>query len=425
MKIGGSIHRIGKAFALAAPALVSISLVAAEPPANTNFANATILVGDYHELTAPVPPLDPLVSPWFQSREVWWVWTAPSAGRLSFSSGVQAPRPLPTATTLTESWPVPTFDHPQGLSSNEVLIVRSGMRIAGGTWWGSFSERHTPLSPAWGVAVSEVVDSEPSTWVWVEGIDGRKPGLEEAGPVDSIKVVAGRTYAILASVSVFASAPPPLDFSLRFHALPTNDQFTNRTPFKGVEAAVTGNTFAASSEVGEPNGGPDNSYRTVWWTWTAPQAGNLALAFQGNNVRLGIYRGEVLEDLEWIDGWGDEFVLPAKADEPLQFAMIGGDDDLGHDYTLKLRLDPLPPAIVAAKSGPLADGSFQLRAEQLRGRETVLFASTNLTEWNPWRPIWRGVVNGDGVTFRDLDATNSAQVFYSIRLAPPKTDEAP
>ncbi len=414
MKIGGSIHRVWKAFALAASALVSISLVAAEPPTNTNFAHAAVLIGDYHEVTARLG--DVVVDPEEEiaERELWWKWTAPGSGRISLGNAPQAARPENRAETIREAWPEPSYDHPQGVSSNAVVEVRNSVWVGpGNTTGGNTSIVFHPPPPTWFFSIY-AVDGEGSLAEIDEFIWNSIQGFSDGPLTDSFAVTEGKTYAIR-----LVSYGGALPFSARFHSAPANDGFANRTSMRGVETEASGSTFGASTEPGEWADG-----RTVWWSWNPPANGVLAASVTGQRMWLDAFTGDSMGALTNLGASDKALELPVRLDVPIHFRVQGDYDDLGHDYTLKLRLDPLPPTINALKSGRLNDGAFQLRAEQLRGRETILFASTNLTEWNPWRPIWRGVVNGDGVTFRDLDATNSAQVFYSIRLAPPKTDEA-
>jgi hypothetical protein len=86
----------------------------------------------------------------------------------------------------------------------------------------------------------------------------------------------------------------------RGQTAPPNDYFTNRIALTNLQDSVTADNSLASSEPGEPSIG--NYYlggRTLWWSYTAPQKGALAVFVQAPtfNAAWGVFRGQTLTNL--------------------------------------------------------------------------------------------------------------------------------
>jgi uncharacterized repeat protein (TIGR01451 family) len=76
-------------------------------------------------------------------------------------------------------------------------------------------------------------------------------------------------------------------------AAPANDLFINRTNLSGVSGSASGVTLLGSKEVGEPNHASNIGSSSVWWSWTAPSAGQVTLSTTGSNfdTLLAVYTG--------------------------------------------------------------------------------------------------------------------------------------
>jgi hypothetical protein len=430
MKRGDSIHRMPAILALAAFFLLSLPLAAAESPANTSFTNATVLGGSYFELIAAPKTNELGVVDASVPAEYWWKWTAPKSGRVSLRAKTQTPYDALASKTLVSAWPEPTYDATNGWPSDSVVTLRSSSIFDL-----FFSERHVGggtqiwlnVPPEGTLSIFEGVDSSSFNPVseWSLPLEKSYFG---AGDVEatSFFVQKGLTYSIRALIG-----SKPQSVTILFTPTPTNDQFATRSILTGVEAAAEGNNFAGTLKANQPLASDDAAGRTVWWTWTPPTAGNLSVKFTGDKMVLGVFRGDSIGSLERImsltppepDPWAQapngvgepRTLIPVQAGVPLQFAIDSAGSGSGFDYSVKLSLEFLPPAIDAGRSHRLDDGSFLLRAQQLRGRDVALYSSTDLVNW---KAIWRGIVNGDEVSFQDLDAKWSEQTFYSIRLTP-------
>ena len=86
--------------------------------------------------------------------------------------------------------------------------------------------------------------------------------------------------------------------------LQVNDNFSAATTvtLSGTTATVTGFNTNATKESGEPNHAGNIGGRSVWWKWTAPSAGTLAVTTQGSlcDTTLGIYAGSAVSALTMI-----------------------------------------------------------------------------------------------------------------------------
>src|SRR5262249_62308867 len=87
--------------------------------------------------------------------------------------------------------------------------------------------------------------------------------------------------------------------ALAFGLPPTNDLFANRAVLTGEAARFIGSTFFAAREPGEPHHAGQPGGRSVWWEWTAPGSGPVALTTEGVGPApaLAGYTGNTLADL--------------------------------------------------------------------------------------------------------------------------------
>ncbi|MGH9873304.1 MAG: NF038122 family metalloprotease [Pyrinomonadaceae bacterium] len=90
---------------------------------------------------------------------------------------------------------------------------------------------------------------------------------------------------------------------------PANDNFANRQVFSGCSGNLTGTTFSATSEPGEPSHDPSDSSsgspgQTVWYQWQAPSSvslnTNITTAGSDFDTILAVYTGASLGSLTRI-----------------------------------------------------------------------------------------------------------------------------
>jgi len=89
---------------------------------------------------------------------------------------------------------------------------------------------------------------------------------------------------------------------------PSNDNFADRILLAGARVTGTASNAEATREPGEPIGvtspnGPP-SLETVWWTWTAPADGGLAVSVKGSDFFAAglVYTGSSVSNLAWLPG---------------------------------------------------------------------------------------------------------------------------
>jgi hypothetical protein len=83
---------------------------------------------------------------------------------------------------------------------------------------------------------------------------------------------------------------------------PANDLFANRALITSLPALRTGSNRNATFEPGEPDLDSDGSGSSVWWSWTAPQAGVAIATTAGSNfdTLLGVYTGTSVAGLTLV-----------------------------------------------------------------------------------------------------------------------------
>lgn len=93
---------------------------------------------------------------------------------------------------------------------------------------------------------------------------------------------------------------------------PVNDNFANRIILNGDSANTTGTNVGATGEPGEPNhAGVSTPIESVWWTWTAPESGEVTIDTIGSNydTSLAVYTGSAVNSLSTLAGNDDSISL--------------------------------------------------------------------------------------------------------------------
>lgn len=83
-------------------------------------------------------------------------------------------------------------------------------------------------------------------------------------------------------------------------ARPANDDFAAATVLSSTSGSTTGSSRLATLQAGEP--APADSTGSVWWTWTAPAAGQVSLSTAGSSfdTRLDVYTGAAVGSLSAV-----------------------------------------------------------------------------------------------------------------------------
>ncbi len=249
------------------------------PPTNDNFANRititnanTMIYGN--NLGAGQEPGEPNLS--FYS--VWWAWTAPQSGLLSF--------------TIPDSF-------------GPTLHVYSGSSIS-----------NLSLLPG------------QYGYLW-DNIRNLR-----------FEVVAGTTYTIEGDFQW--SSDWSIEFMPVFQPRPANDNFTNSFVLTGMSASTKGNNSLATRESGEPNNGGSTAGHSVWYTWTAPAQGSVAITVSSTNFTpaLAVYSGTAFSNFTTVGTAGPggiSFMTTAGASYNIAV------DGSGGVFTLNISLTLPPP----------------------------------------------------------------------------------
>lgn len=142
--------------------------------------------------------------------------------------------------------------------------------------------------------------------------------------------------------------------ALTFGAAPPNDLFADRIALVGTNLTFSGTCRGATTESWEPDRGIPGA--SVWWSWTAPADGTVALEAVGGNAwaRVFALEGDSVESLANIAGLR-EWRYPARRSSRIAFPVsrgivynlvVGVVDVLpggGTDFTLEVTWRPRPP----------------------------------------------------------------------------------
>ena len=83
---------------------------------------------------------------------------------------------------------------------------------------------------------------------------------------------------------------------------PVNNSFANRTSLSGTAITATGSNLGANKETGEPSHNGNAGGKSVWWTWTAPTTGTVQIDTIGStfDTLLGVYTGSSVTGLSTV-----------------------------------------------------------------------------------------------------------------------------
>jgi hypothetical protein len=333
-------------------------------PINDNFTNRIVLQTNFSWMThriagATQEPGEPSNAP-----SAWWTWTAPADGKIyvsdpthETSSGIT----IYTGTNLTTLQAVPMHLDP-AYSYSDVANVSNGVAYQfaispGGTPDCNVQLRFYPPPPNDDFSNRTVVSGSslvlhgntvgatreagepeeggsllPDTiwWSWTAPASGFVTESEEAGSwvlgsvflgtnFDSFQTVMssggfmtpsifevtnGNTYQIV----LLSEWGDDEDIGVNWNLTPTgtNDAFAGRTTLAGTNISFMAVNGGASTEPGEPPLAAGGSGRTLWWSWTAPDNGNVYLYALGvhGTLMLEAFTGDSLNSLQAIPGGG-------------------------------------------------------------------------------------------------------------------------
>jgi hypothetical protein len=217
-------------------------------PPNDDFSGATEISGTQYHVIQPTfgatrEPGEPLHGGINGGRSLWWKWTAPHSGPIVVSTS--------------------------GNLYDDYHARRTGL----GVYTGADVKSLTPIASDQN---SAGINTGTHTWSAVRF--NAEQGVTYHFGVDA--AVAGNLAFILAEPAA-------------------NDDFADAIEMRGSRWTTTGHNLMSTTEPGEPrvDGGyisePDNTFRSVWWKWTAPSSGEVSVDTSGSqflNV-VGVFTG--------------------------------------------------------------------------------------------------------------------------------------
>jgi hypothetical protein len=334
-------------------------------PINDNFTNRVVLQTNFswmsHRIAGATTESG---EPASNAPSAWWTWTAPADGQIYLSDPTHETSSsiaVYSGTNLTSLQAVPTDIDPIYLYS-QVANVSNGVAYDFAVTPGNtpdcnvqlrfyppppnddFSNR-TVVSGSSLVlhgdtvgATREVGEPEeggsllPNTiwWSWTAPGTGFVTVSQEAGIWVLGSVFTGTNLTSLQTVASSGSFFTPSTFEVTsgttyqlvlisywgdeedigvnwdFTPTATNDMFAARATLVGTNINFAATNGGASTEPGEPPLAPGGSGRTLWWSWTAPDNGNVYLWAEGVHgaVMVETFTGDSLDTLQPIPGGG-------------------------------------------------------------------------------------------------------------------------
>ena len=110
-------------------------------------------------------------------------------------------------------------------------------------------------------------------------------------------------------VGVYGLSDGSAEVSVSGTIVQRNDHFADAIPIESTPFEVIVRTTGATRESGEPVYGANASGQSVWWSWTAPRSGQLALKAHtsgGTPFVMAVYEGATLDGLTLIGGNDDD-----------------------------------------------------------------------------------------------------------------------
>ena len=390
-------------------------------PSEDGFAHRKSLTGSaVAELGSTLAARSEMGEPNPNQRTVWYRWIAPQSGLATLSTQALSAPAGPQSVTVQSNLPPARYDWPEGIAAGQELwLVPTNSVPGAGSPWGSSGVSVTGVSAIRnGETGFRILDC--SQWVEVDPAPPFQPAFSVftgaslaalqmlgRGTNFSFRVEAGVEYSIqLASDRRAMGAQ-------EFHLLivtPPNDSWSGRQPSVGSIVAGSGDNLGAGAEPGEPAG----LGHSTWWTWTAPESGEArwSVSTEDFSPRLSVFRGAALADLILVTDGGASVGWVAEAGTTYTLAVASTDAREGN-YNFDLGLTRFAPAIVSRDARTVVDGSFRLGLRHLYGRSVTLWASADLSSW---QPLWTGRFNADDGVIRDF-STGPEPRFYRLTLS--------
>jgi len=205
------------------------------------------------------------------------------------------------------------------------------------------------------------------------------------------------------------------DFEIVRIRPPSNDDFAHRAALRGNDLRVRANNRFASIEDIEPGDIDEPPRRSLWWSWTAPSDGTIFLDRVDTQQRMALYRGDQLEELDYVDLNVSENGLTATVEAGAQYQIVvnAAADYLPGNPVVDFRL-----RFIGAPVNDRFENRLTLTEAPIRTTGTVVGASgaNDDVEWyDPHVIWWRWIVPETGRYTVAVRATNAWPVLNVFR----------
>jgi subtilisin family serine protease len=178
---------------------------------------------------------------------------------------------------------------------------------------------------------------------------------------------------------------------------PPNDALADARWLAGSRASALGNNSSATAEPGEPVHAGVGGGRSVWWRWTAPFAGGVAVDTVGSSFDtvLAVYKGRRIDRLTPVasndDGAGrqSKVFFRTKAGESYLIAVDGFGDSVG-----EIRLN------VRALAEEILPNDHFAAAPKVRHADLPVHTNNLWATREPGEPVHAGVGSGHTLWWR-------------------------
>ncbi|RYX85078.1 hypothetical protein EON83_07475 [bacterium] len=190
-------------------------------------------------------------------------------------------------------------------------------------------------------------------------------------------VSAGATYYISVGGAGYAFNDARGDFKLNWNFVnaPTNDAFSKAIALNPANGGtLTTSTYGATLEANEPEVEYDEGIASIWYTWTAPTDGAVSFDTLGSsfNTNLGVYTGNTLSGLTVVAENDDNKSVEETETSKVKFTAVKG-------TTYRIRIDSPEYASSEASIGyPATHGPVRLTWSFVGAPSNDRFASAQL-----------------------------------------------
>jgi hypothetical protein len=327
------------------------------PPPNDLFSHRIVIPGQSNTVSANTTLAsreedEPEHAGYFGQNSVWWRWTAPVNGTVTFTAtGIDFSPLLAVYTGNSVEALAPVgFDWASGGLGESIVSFSTAAgetyQLAVDSWEGEFGNVSLSVNqlagPLQAPAVfdgpydqaaqlgyysyiymsASVSGSWPLRLQWLK--DGQPVPGETRPNLDLYLTQTNQfgTYSLQASNPVGVATGSAVLSQL---LPPPNDDFADRIVIPGQSNTVTANTVLATREQGEPFHNSYFGYVSAWWTWTAPIDGPVTFSTSDSDFTtlLAIYTGGSVSNLTYVaSGFGNTF-FSSSAGATYQIAVDG------------------------------------------------------------------------------------------------------